>query len=58
MNEDQQIVGVGYNRFPRGCDDDDPDLPWRGGDWNDPKRNKLSYGRMVILCFNSSVYPF
>ena len=26
VNEDKKIVGVGYNGFPRGCNDDD--FPW------------------------------
>ena len=26
VNEDNRIVGIGYNGFPRGCSDDD--LPW------------------------------
>ncbi len=34
--EDNIIVSVGYNGFPRGCSDDD--LPWeREGDWGDTK---------------------
>ena len=34
--EDNIIVSVGYNGFPRGCSDDD--LPWeREGDWGDIK---------------------
>jgi len=32
VNQDKKIVGVGYNGFPIGCDDDS--LPWdREGDW-------------------------
>ena len=35
-NEQNKIVGVGYNGFPWGCSDDD--LPWaREGDWLDTK---------------------
>lgn len=26
VNEDNRIVGIGYNGFPRGCSDDE--LPW------------------------------
>lgn len=26
VNEEKKIVGIGYNGFPRGCDDDH--LPW------------------------------
>ena len=34
--EDNIIVSVGYNGFPRGCSDDD--LPWeREGEWGDTK---------------------
>ncbi len=36
VNTDKKIVGVGYNGFPSGCDDDD--LPWdREGDWLETK---------------------
>lgn len=35
-NDQNKIVGVGYNGFPRGCSDDV--LPWaREGDWLDTK---------------------
>ena len=26
VNREKKIVGIGYNGFPNGCDDDD--LPW------------------------------
>jgi dCMP deaminase len=36
VNKDKKIVGVGYNGFPIGCDDDS--LPWdREGEWLDTK---------------------
>ena len=36
VNDQKIIVGVGYNGFPIGCDDDK--LPWdREGDWCDTK---------------------
>ncbi len=36
VNENNRIVGVGYNGFPAGCDD--ADLPWdREGDFLDTK---------------------
>ena len=36
VNEDRKIVGVGYNGFPIGMDDDE--LPWeREGAWLDTK---------------------
>lgn len=36
VNEDNIIIGIGYNGFPRGCSDDD--LPWcREGEFCDKK---------------------
>ena len=36
VNSDNKIVGVGYNGFPIGCNDDS--LPWdREGEWKDTK---------------------
>lgn len=36
VNQDRKIVGVGYNGFPIGCDDDT--LPWdREGNWLETK---------------------
>lgn len=36
VNTNKKIVGIGYNGFPIGCDDDE--LPWeRTGDWLDTK---------------------
>jgi len=28
VDAEKRIVGIGYNGFPRGCDDDDPRLSW------------------------------
>ncbi len=36
VNEENRIVGIGYNGFPAGCSDDE--LPWgRVGDWMETK---------------------
>ena len=36
VSDDNKIIGVGYNGFPRGCSDDD--LPWaREGGWCETK---------------------
>jgi dCMP deaminase len=36
VNQEKKIVGVGYNGFPSGCNDDE--LPWgREGDWLETK---------------------
>ena len=36
VNQEKKIVGIGYNGFPIGCDDED--FPWeRDGDWLDTK---------------------
>jgi dCMP deaminase len=36
VNEENRIVGIGYNGFPAGCSDDE--LPWgRNGDWLESK---------------------
>ena len=40
VNEDKRIVGIGYNGFPRGCEDDV--FPWGKGDAN-PLNNKYPY---------------
>ncbi len=42
VNKDKRIVGVGYNGFPMGCDDDA--LPWaRTSEAGDPMEVKYSY---------------
>ena len=40
VNEDKRIVGIGYNGFPRGCDDDV--FPWGKLD-NNPLNTKYPY---------------
>ncbi len=40
VNEDKRIVGIGYNGFPRGCNDDV--FPWGKGNV-DPLENKYPY---------------
>ncbi len=40
VNEEKRIVGIGYNGFPRGCEDDV--FPWGKGD-ADPLNNKYPY---------------
>ncbi|MBK5201623.1 MAG: dCMP deaminase family protein [Spirochaetaceae bacterium] len=36
VNQEKKIVGIGYNGFPIGCDDED--FPWeREGDWLETK---------------------
>ncbi len=36
VNKDKRVVGLGYNGFPKGCNDDD--FPWeRNGDFLDTK---------------------
>ena len=36
VSDDNKIIGVGYNGFPRGCSDDT--LPWaREGEWGETK---------------------
>ena len=38
VNDEKKIVGIGYNGFPKGCQDDD--LPWSK---TDPDRSKTKY---------------
>lgn len=40
VNEDNRIIGIGYNGFPRGCSDDE--FPWGKTDSND-LNNKYPY---------------
>lgn len=40
INQDKRIVGVGYNGFPNGCEDDQ--FPW-GESANDPYNSKHTY---------------
>ena len=38
VNRDRQVVGVGYNGFAKGVDDDDKTIPWK-------KLAKLPFGK-------------
>ncbi|MBQ9449562.1 MAG: dCMP deaminase family protein [Acholeplasmatales bacterium] len=40
VNEDNRIIGIGYNGFPRGCSDDE--FPWGKADSNE-LNNKYPY---------------
>uniref|UniRef100_A0A336MVR8 Probable deoxycytidylate deaminase n=1 Tax=Culicoides sonorensis TaxID=179676 RepID=A0A336MVR8_CULSO len=40
VNEEKKIVGVGYNGFPKGCNDDE--FPWSKSS-DDPLKNKYMY---------------
>ena len=42
VNDDNKIVGVGYNGMPIGCDDDE--FPWKK-DPNDKLNSKYLYGK-------------
>lgn len=45
VNEDQRIVGTGYNGFPRGCSDDE--FPWaREGDFGETKYPFVSHAEL------------
>ena len=41
VDDDKKIVGIGYNGFPIGCDDDD--FPWTKNS-DSPLENKHFYG--------------
>jgi deoxycytidylate deaminase len=45
VNGDGQVVGVGYNGFVKGIDDDDKTIPWAAGKDKHPARRKLPYGK-------------
>ena len=40
VNEDNRIIGIGYNGFPKGCEDDE--FPWGKND-SDPLNTKYPY---------------
>lgn len=45
VNDENRIVGIGYNGFPAGCSDDE--LPWgRSGDWLDTKYPFVCHAEM------------
>lgn len=53
VNEDKRIVGVGYNGFPRGCEDED--FPWeREGDFLETKYPYVSHAELNAI-LNSTV---
>ena len=53
VNEDKKIVGVGYNGFPRGSDDDN--MPWaREGNWLDTKYPYVCHAELNAI-LNSSI---
>ncbi len=53
VNEDNRIVGVGYNGFPAGCGDND--LPWgREGDFLDTKYPYVCHAELNAI-LNSSI---
>lgn len=48
VNEDKQIVGIGYNGMPKGCNDDE--FSWCKNSNDDSLKNKSLYGIMITLC--------
>jgi dCMP deaminase len=53
VNEQKKIVGVGYNGFPTGCDDDV--LPWdREGDFLDTKYPYVCHAELNAILNNIS----
>ena len=56
VNEHRKIVGVGYNGFPIGCDDDN--LPWdREGSWCDTKYPYVCHAELnAILNSNTDLH--
>lgn len=53
VNEDKRIVGLGYNGFPRGCEDED--FPWeREGEFLDTKYPYVSHAELNAI-LNSTV---
>ena len=48
VSDDNKIIGVGYNGFPRGCSDDD--LPWaREGGWCETKYPYVCHAELNAL---------
>lgn len=54
VNDENKIVGIGYNGMPNGCDDDL--LPWSrsANDWLD---TKYPYGENACTCTPCCVPP-
>ncbi len=44
VNPDGEVVGIGYNGWPYGISDDDPDIPWDKQE-QDPALRKQAYGK-------------
>ncbi len=44
VNPDGEVVGIGYNGWPYGISDDDPDIPWDKQE-RDPALRKHGYGK-------------
>lgn len=56
VSDDNKIIGVGYNGFPRGCSDDT--LPWaREGEWGETKYPYVCHAELnaILNCNNSSL---
>ena len=54
VNDEQKIVGIGYNGMPNGCRDDK--LPWGKTD-DDPLKTKYAFGG-AFKANLSSISPF
>lgn len=51
VNEENKIVGIGYNGFPKNCSDDV--LPWaRESKENGVLNTKYPFGKITCLVFN------
>ena len=50
VNGDGQVVGVGYNGFAKGIDDDDKTIPWRNDKIKSPAMRKMPYGMERSSC--------
>lgn len=46
VNEENKIVGIGYNGMPNGCNDDE--FPW-GKDSVEKHKSKYMYGKMFLV---------
>ena len=53
VSDDNKIIGVGYNGFPRGCSDDD--LPWaREGGWCETKYPYVCHAELNAILNRST----
>lgn len=55
VNQENKIVGIGYNGMPIGCSDDE--FPWQKQSDN-PIENKFLYGRSKITNNNCITIDF